>query len=210
MTDLFQKVQNSAISKNGKLDEKKFFHFVYADSVQSRIRSVPCPPAQSNQLCSSQTDLDLLYNTAVYAIDKLMVECMPLACIIELQLLYGLRVSEVLAIHSNDILSSGHVMVKGLKGSESRLIIAVKTAEWLQAQKNKGRYIFMDFNRYYLYRLYKKLGLSAQFRNRRKKSVTHLFRHMLIKSFKHQKINTHDSQKFIGHKARKSTEVYEK
>ena len=210
MTDIFQRVENAAISQSGKLDEKKFFEIVNEDSNQSRVRSVPSPSAQANHLCAGSTDLDLLYNTAVHAIDKMMMECMPLACILELQLLYGLRVSEVLAIHSNDILSSGHVMVKGLKGSESRLIIAVKTAEWLQDQKNKGRYIFMDFNRYYLYRLYKKLGLSAQFRNRRKKSVTHLFRHMLIKSFKHQKINIHESQRFIGHKAKTSTEVYEK
>lgn len=210
VSDVFAMIEKSIVRQNGRIDEKKLFEIIGNGAGKPRTSSSPIPLAHTNQLCELDKQVDALYRTARLALDNLLKQSLPLAAILELQLLYGLRISEVLSIKSTDIMASGHIRIGGLKNSSSRIIIPVETRDWFLKQRGLNIPVFQDYDRFYIYRLYKKMGLHAVFNGRNKKSVTHLFRHLLIKSFKHNKIKTDESKEFIGHKAKKSTEVYER
>lgn len=210
MSDVFETIERSITRQNGRIDENKLFEIIGNGAGKARTSSSPIPLAQTNQLCELDKQVEALYNSARVALDKLLQVSLPLAAILELQLLYGLRISEVLSIKSSDIMASGHIRIGGLKNSSSRIIVPVETRDWFLNQRGLNIFVFQDYDRFYIYRLYKKMGLHAVFHGRNKKSVTHLFRHLLIKSFKNNKINTDESQGFIGHKTEKSTRVYEK
>lgn len=128
--------------------------------------------------------------------------------IVELQLLYGLRITEVLSIGAIDIARNGLIFVRGKKGSQDRYIYSQRFSNYVMFCKVNNVARLCDYSRFYFYRLYKKLGLYFKFPGYENNSVTHFFRHALLLQQKADGISTENSKKFIGHKSINSTKIY--
>lgn len=129
--------------------------------------------------------------------------------VIEIMFLYGLRISEVLAINSNSINSRNQIMIKGLKGSNNRLITPVYSVSYWQKVKTYNLQDHTINGRFYYYRLFKKLGFSTMAPGNKKKSVTHSFRHNFITEIMKETENIEIAKELIGHKNSNSTKYYD-
>ena len=121
----------------------------------------------------------------------------------------GTRVSEILNIQYTDIISPTIIRIKGLKRSNDRLIHIDRYSDYFIFCKVNMINPFANFNRYFIYREYRKLGFVVSFVNSNKKAVTHSFRYKYIKNLKDNDVNLDLIQKEIGHKTIKTTERYE-
>lgn len=182
---------------------------LFLKSYSPLSKPVPIVPAQSTKVlhgqCIDSTDLNSVYdklskNEYVNRIDLV---------VIELLLFHGCRISEVLRISPNDVLQNGYIKIKGLKGSNDRLVYPYHNSKyWLHALKNTLP-IGPTYSRFYFYRLFKRLGLYELNVGKKNKSVTHSFRHKLLQSFNSENIDIENRKNFIGHKSIKSTKHYE-
>ena len=159
--------------------------------------------------CPGNKHLSAIVSTAYRILQNKDEEITHKLCL-ELQMLYGLRISEVLNITTSNILHDNAIYIKGLKNSQNRIIRSVYFDDYInKIKKNPGCQIFY-FNRWHAYRWYRKKGIYYKFGHNTVTSVTHFFRHYLILMQKNEGIDIEDIQKNIGHKSVKSTEVYER
>lgn len=133
-----------------------------------------------------------------------------LLAVIELQLLYGLRISECLNINTSDISPTGHIRIRGAKGSNDRIVIPYRFSSFWRNEAVAILPLGNVYSRFWFYRQYRNLGLCAIFGNSKVKSVTHLFRHLNILSLKESFNETGLTKQFIGHKSINSTLHYER
>ena len=133
-----------------------------------------------------------------------------LLAVIELQLHYGLRISECLNITTSDVSRTGHIRIRGTKGSNDRIVIPYRFSSFWRDEASAILPLSNIYSRFWFYRQYKSLGLYAIFGNSKVKSVTHLFRHLNILSLKDNFNETNLTRQFIGHKSINSTLHYEK
>ena len=178
-------------------------------SDKRRTLSVLKPSAQSYTLYGRGTEqlscIQAEYNDLIMSKCLSAVEC----AVIELLMLYGLRISEVLRIKVYDIKSNGYIVIKGLKGSNSRLIYpAFNLAFWKNADPGTLP-ISNTFSRFYFYRLFKRLGLYERFKGHFNNSVTHYFRQKLLRSLKNDGVESSLLSSFIGHVSKKTIKYYE-
>lgn len=123
---------------------------------------------------------------------------------------YGLRISEVLNIQSFDISTDGTILIRSKKGSDPRLVSGLQFSKWL----SKNRLFFasqMRFrNRWFYYRLFKRLGISEKMTGNVNSSVTHVFRYAFIDKMQQITGDIETTGKVIGHVSSKNTQRYEK
>jgi integrase len=120
----------------------------------------------------------------------------------------GCRVTEALNIKTSDITKDGRVIVRGLKNSESRFVSDSELCHFFSHCKKNNRVPFMIYNRFFIYRYLKKLGLYSYFGESTKASVTHSFRHLAILDMKEIDKGLQLTKQSIGHKSIKSTKHY--
>lgn len=130
------------------------------------------------------------------------------ALVVDLMLTNGCRISEVLRVRSEDILSEHRVFVRGLKHSADRVctlscVWPINKLHCAVSNLYYGRY-----NRYYFYRLFIEYGIYGKVKGNKKQAVTHFPRHVYTSSLASCGCPTEVIQKEIGHKSRKSTEHY--
>lgn len=125
-----------------------------------------------------------------------------------LQLLYGLRISEILDIEGNDIDRLGRIIVQGKKGSNSRLVIDNQDVKWWISKRALGTQKVFSFDRFYVYRIYKKCGISHAMEGKKHKAVTHYTRHLYVKSMQHYTQDMEQTKQLTGHKAVSNTKKY--
>lgn len=173
-----------------------------------RINAVSTPSAQNTTLCAQTIPQ---FN----AIDSKIITCMSLTSLSDLDkividLLYtnGLRISEVLQIHSNNIDARGNVFIKGLKGSNDRLAQVTYMRTQLLSLRSAGCHLFEYSSRFYYYRLFKKLGLYITYGKNENNAVTHSLRHAYIYSVQSLANNINSTASIVGHKNSKSTVHY--
>lgn len=173
-----------------------------------RSKSVKTPSAQESQVLQSGYELDSGFSSKVYYIlnDKRTPWLVRL--VVELQYLYGLRISSALHVRFCDITSNGGIYIRQGKGSESLIVYSRIFPERLMRIKSESREFILNFSRYYFYRYYKKVGLYSEFSGNTNKSVTHLFRHNIALSLKEDMISKQDVKRFLGHRNIKSTGSY--
>lgn len=171
-------------------------------------KSVPSPSAQTNKVCE-------VVNVGSKGIDSLLnmmvrVEMYPqeFKTIIELQYMYGLRVSEVLSIKHNDLKSNNAIIIKGKKGSSPRIIHVSFNQSYINRCRLNNVHPFPTYNRFYLHREYIKLGFTYKSKNSKKMSTTHSFRHKVIQKLRNENVDAETLQLFIGHKNQKNTNNY--
>ena len=128
--------------------------------------------------------------------------------IIELQFLYGLRISEALNIHFSDVLFNGSIKIKGSKGSENRIVYPVEYRDfWIHLHNSKAT-IPSSYNRFYFYRIYKKYGISGIIGDNVNTSVTHYLRFMFVQQLVSSGQDPEQLQQILGHKSIRSTIHY--
>lgn len=184
--------------------------YLTSDKAKRRVNAVTTSPAQTTTLLHPD-NLDIL-PIIERANELLLSNTLPrvLLAVIELQLFYGLRISECLNITTSDISNTGHIRVRGSKGSNDRIVIPYRFASFWQNEAKALLPLGNIYSRFWFYRNYKNLGLYAIFGNSKVKSVTHLFRHLNILSLKDNFNETGLTRNFIGHKSIKSTMHYER
>lgn len=130
--------------------------------------------------------------------------------VLELQMLYGLRISEVLSISSGQVNSLGYISIKGKKGSKNRIVrSSLFVPFWVDVVRN-GYIIGMERSRFYYYHLYRRYGLCVSLPGSGVNAVTHSLRHIVIQSMKSDSFEIENIAEFIGHKNSKNTENYGK
>ena len=142
------------------------------------VKAVLTPSAQTNSLCEvgSQEPLDL---SALYCRiegDGLLSEELKMLIFFQSEL--GLRISECLNIKFSEINSQGSVLLESLKGSENQVVSCSLARNYLLRCRARKQNPFETYNRFFLYRLYKKLGISYRKNGMKKTAVTHAFRHI--------------------------------
>lgn len=199
-----------ATVKNSVMSFKNLQLYLKSDKAQRGVKSVTGSPAHSTTLL--QLDNEDILRMIERANELLLSNTLPrvLLAVIELQLYYGLRISECLNITTSDVSSTGHIRIRGAKGSNDRIVIPYKFSSFWQNEAKSLLPLVNIYSRFWFYRQYKNLGLYAIFGNSKVKSVTHLFRHLNILSLKDSFSETNLTRQFIGHKSINSTLHYER
>lgn len=124
-------------------------------------------------LCDDHTSTIALDKDTSPPIKQLRNISMILYYIAHLQFVYGLRISEVLNIQHHHISRQGFVLIKSRKGSQDRIVFAGDALDYFDRCKANKVDPFKNFNRYFVYRQYKKVGLISFQTSSSKDSVTH-------------------------------------
>jgi len=178
------------------------------DKSQASIKSVlrPCAHSYEEFQPDKQTllsNLSRVYGTPLSS-DLSLVEL----CVIDLLMFSGIRISELLRIDPWSILKSGHINVKGLKGSNDRIIIPVFSLFFWQGFMVQFLPLVDLYSRFYFYRRFKKLGIYTHYDSRKHQSITHFFRHRVINQLNDSGVPQKDISTFIGHKNKKTLKYY--
>lgn len=173
-----------------------------------RTKSVKNPFAHNANLCGVPTDTNPLMLKALYLSSSGSPWPPVLRSILELQLQHGLRISEVLRLRVVDLLSFSKVRIKTSKRGYNRIVSHHDGSGYLAKCKKFSIIPFADYNRFYIYREYRREGLMLFHSKDKKYSVTHLFRHLLLSQL-NKEINEKELiSKFIGHKKMESLKSY--
>ena len=176
----------------------------------NRFKSVVTPTAPYAGLCASGNG-DFLEEYAInFANFFKNNKNEPLKFITGLLYCYGLRISEVLALTSECVISGNQLFIKGSKGSENRVIQVIYAPQCINSLLMSNVPLSAVFSRFYVYRELKKYGLYAYFDGNSNASATHLSRHLKVLELKKNNVPRETISKFIGHKSIKSLVYYEK
>lgn len=178
------------------------------DSKNLRSKSVPNPSAQINKLYEDNEELTMAIRNILEMKEGILLRNPQLWYIIELLLGSGARVSEVLDISPGDILLNGSIRIKGKKGSSDRIISAGTSYQYMIKCKNVPRYPFMDWDRFRVYREFKKLGIGMRFKGKSKESVTHFFRQAHSRLMQMGGIDDGLRSQELGHKGKGNIKYY--
>lgn len=128
--------------------------------------------------------------------------------LLELMTNSGLRVSEALNIKGSKVFWDGSILVKGLKGSEDRIVKSVNYYSfWLYLRKYDLN-ISSYYTRSYLYKLLLREGIYICHPKTQKKSVSHALRYFYISRLMDNGLTLAEIKTAIGHKTEKSTIHY--
>ncbi len=103
---------------------------------------------------------------------------------------------------------SGHVSVKGSKGSYGKVVYIVDGLEYLLKCRANSVSPFSCYSRFYVYRKYKQLGIELELNGKCKNAVTHAIRHMVAREEEKAGFSEKQTQRHLGHKNSKSTTHY--
>ncbi len=188
---------------------KKYLDSILNTDIDTlRKKPVPSPSAQTTTLLQLQEQESIVMSSIRSYRFQLLRDDPLLWYIIELQLSGGLRISEVLGLSCKDISFSGHVSIKGSKGSYGKIIYVVDSLEYLLRCKNNSLNPFEGYSRFYVYRQFKKLGIELQLNGKKKNAVTHAIRHVVAREEKNAGFSKKQTQRHLGHRNSKSTDHY--
>ena len=182
--------------------------FSESEKRKKAVSSVPTPNAQTNTLCKSRNGRSEIAKQLAEKVESLKYENPKLYYFASLQQNFGLRVSEVLNISSGDIQPDGRIIIRGLKGSENRMVFSESGRKFFLNCRKYSIKPFADFDRYYINREYLKKSIFIKFANSDKKAVTHCFRHLYLTNL-NSDVDTDTKRKAIGQKSINSTKHYE-
>ena len=177
-------------------------------NILDRTQPALKPSTQTPELLQAKSKAELLYNAVRLWCVESKEESEAVRAIVHLQLLYGLRVSEVLSIHGSAISYDGTIKVKVSK-SDGYMYIRddVFNDFWV----NKVRNLHLDIsyiNRFYLYRLYKRKGFYILKANNVNNSVTHSLRQLRASIIEYQFKDKESVKAVLNHKSIKSSQYY--
>lgn len=127
-----------------------------------------------------------------------------------LQFENNLRISEVLNIKLKDLLPRKKILIKILKGGEETVISMGMSAEYLERCRKNRVEPFENLNYQFIYRLYKKLGISKVLKGRSTQAVTHIFRYESTAVAQSSGLSDTAKKNQLHHKGQKTHKYYEK
>ena len=131
-----------------------------------------------------------------------------LRAFISLQLNNGLRVSDVLNISYSDITPRGQILVRQGKGSNSKVVSDFQYIDFYLDCKKRQVNPFSDYNRFFIYRLYKKYDIYQKNKGQKNASITHAPRKILAQSLQNDGFTLDEIKVALGHNSKRSTEYY--
>ncbi len=125
-----------------------------------------------------------------------------------IQLLSGCRISEALSIKGIQLSLPYTIQIIASKNSDNRIISSTELRAFVERYAGLNVPLFADYNYIFIYRLYKRLGMSIQGSYGMKAAVTHLPR-VLNATNNFAQLKDIDTIKHsLGHKSVKSTQIY--
>lgn len=175
-----------------------------------RVQDVPTTTAQSIKVCSV-CDMS---QPAEYVTDLSFVHLCnysnKIAMVYLLQSRFALRISEALSISSKNITSKGSIVIKGLKGSNDKLIDIPELRSFFIECRLNGVNPFSGLSRFVVYRTYKKFLINCYESYGSKTAVTHGFRYAKVREVKEVENDLQLSSIVLGHKNINSTKHYDR
>ena len=171
-------------------------------------KSVPTVPAHNAGLCGvnqpDTSEIEKLY--FLYARNRFCNQ--DLRFIIELQVLNGLRITECLNITAADCLDLDTLCIRTLKGGRNRIIKIKYNKYFIQGEKKYKQTLSQRIDRFYVYRIYRKLGIYQRFNYNKHDSVTHYFRHNICKMLKDKGLDNKTISDYMGWRGDKTILYY--
>ena len=127
---------------------------------------------------------------------------------ISLQFTAGLRISDLLKINYNNITPNLLIAIEQGKGSNVLNVQPVFYREIWRAVRDNKLSPMQNFNRFWFYKLYKKLGIVMNNGAGRNNSVTHAPRKLLAQELYANDNNLEIAKNALGHKDERSTLYY--
>jgi integrase len=179
-------------------------------NILDRIKTVSSPTTQTPGLLQAKTGAELLYDAVRTWCVESREESEAVRAIVHLQLLYGLRVSEVLSIHGGVISFDGTIKIRVSK-SDGYVFVRddVFIDFWVGKVRNLGLNISY-INRFYLYRLYKRKGFYILKSDNVNNSVTHSLRQLRASLIENQFNDKESVKAVLNHRSIKSSQYYGK
>lgn len=196
----FDKNLIEKIDKSGKITGRNITDLFGSDRIQARIKAVSNPDAQSTTQCQSADVQEQGGNVLGDVAQRLRDYDKKLYFLFMLQFENALRISEVLSISPTQIDRLGNVMIKGSKGGKSRIIATSVAREYLLQCRQAGICPFSDYNRFYVYRVYKRLGIGVRTQAPHRTAVTHAFRHLTAQAARDASFADELISEKLGHK----------
>lgn len=175
---------------------------------RAAINAVLNPSAHTETLCGLADIGKTEIETKLAWVNSLPGLSMPMKTLINLQFTSGLRVSEALGIKASDMMYNGMIRIRSSKGSISRIIHYSDNDGYLEFCRKIGKQPFAEFNRFFVYREYKKLGIITAPRKSTKQAVTHAPRHMLAQAMQKAFRSAELTQDLLRQKSNRSTQYY--
>ena len=171
-------------------------------------KEVPDMTAQNDTKCVNKSSVKSQFacNCLLFLNDE--TESIPLRLAIELLFSFGARISEVLNITGTDILPNNQILLKGLKGSNNRIIYSSFFTEYIKRFKGYQIKLFNGFDRFYIYRTLKKHNIFIPAIHSNRNKVTHAFRSNYVNLLYDQTHDISTVSSIIGHKVKKNTVIY--
>lgn len=195
-------------NKNGVVLNSGLDKVLYGERPKLRTNSVSSPSAHTNKLCDDLEVPGAKVKALLHDRESILRQNPKLWYVIELMMAGGLRVSEVLNISAYDITTLGHIRIKGSKGSSDRVVRVFDGLDYMLRCKENSVAPFRDISRYYVYREFKKLGITHKFFGKAKASVTHFFRQLVSRSMEEENFTDEQRRQFLGHKGKSSLKHY--
>ena len=130
------------------------------------------------------------------------------AALVYIHYLSGCRVSDLLKIRGKDFTESYYVSIKQGKNSDPLILFIDKYHKIIDVWRSNNELISGTYTASSLYKIYKKIGLSLNRGEKRKKAVTHIFRVALARDIVDSGLDKDFASKALGHKSKKSVEFY--
>lgn len=171
-------------------------------------RAVLSRSAQTSVLCAPGSGRELAYQAAVtrFLIDS--TQPVALRALVELMSISGCRISQALSISRFNISKNGRVTVKGAKGGVDVIASPAMYKSFFIDFKNGLNCGFVDYDRFFVYRVFKRCGLWLAGFASEKKAVTHSFRHALVNDISSTTVSSEGIANILGHKSLKSQAYY--
>lgn len=166
------------------------------------------PSAHSTTLCEIRGSKFTKFDLKIQSVMADMTVSKSIKALIDLMYTNALRVSEVLQLETSNIYSSNSVVIKGCKGSNSKLAHLSYIVGYFDLFNKQYNVKIFPYDRYFVYRQFKKIGLEFQSKISEYNQVTHCLRTMQIKKIDEFAKNDELTQQIAGHKKMKNTLYY--
>lgn len=177
-------------------------------NILDRIKSASNLPAQSTRLYEVANAPEAMILTYIEEVKNSTYLGEQVQALIVLMLENGLRVSEVCSIDYSKIDKLGRIYIDSKKGSNSRIITSSEYSKYFKKVAGTSFTVGDVFDRFFFYRLFKKLGIVFETGKGMNNAVTHTARILTLKSLNEDKIATSEIARFIGHKNQMNTKKY--
>lgn len=166
------------LNKSGKITARNITDLFGSDRSLRRTKSVSKLPAQITTLCGPNKHQDSNSLMLSVAARRLRLYDEKLYYIYILQFENALRISEILSVSPSQIDRLGNIMIRGSKKGKSKIISSSEAREYLLMCKANSVCPFAEYNRFYVYRVYRQVGIGVRNNENGRTAVTHAFRHL--------------------------------